>query len=162
MSQHDFLVELGTEELPPKALKTLSDAFLSGITSGLDAAGITYTTATPFASPRRLAVLISNIQPQQPDRSIEKRGPATQAPEKAVQGFAGSCGVSTDQLEVMETPKGSYYVYRGVEKGRSTAALLPEIISESLHKLPIPQTHALGLFPHRICTPGQMACHAVG
>lgn len=139
MSQHDFLVELGTEELPPKALKTLSDAFLSGITSGLDAAGITYTTATPFASPRRLAVLISNIQPQQPDRSIEKRGPATQAPEKAVQGFAGSCGVSTDQLEVMETPKGSYYVYRGVEKGQSTAALLPEIISESLHKLPIPK-----------------------
>ncbi|GAB0153502.1 glycine--tRNA ligase subunit beta [Marinobacterium sp. BA1] len=139
MSQHDFLVELGTEELPPKALKTLSDAFLSGITSGLDAAGITYTTATPFASPRRLAVLISNIQPQQPDRNIEKRGPATQAPEKAVQGFAGSCGVSTDQLEVMETPKGSYYVYRGVEKGQSTAALLPEIISESLHKLPIPK-----------------------
>ena len=139
MSQHDFLVELGTEELPPKALKTLSDAFLSGITSGLDAAGITYTTATPFASPRRLAVLISNIQPQQPDRSIEKRGPATQAPEKAVQGFAGSCGVSIDQLEVMETPKGSYYVYRGVEKGQSTAALLPEIISESLHKLPIPK-----------------------
>lgn len=139
MSQHDFLVELGTEELPPEALKTLSDAFLSGITSGLDAAGITYTTATPFASPRRLAVLISNIQPQQPDRSIEKRGPATQAPEKAVQGFAGSCGVSIDQLEVMETPKGSYYVYRGVEKGQSTAALLPEIISESLHKLPIPK-----------------------
>jgi glycyl-tRNA synthetase beta chain len=139
MSQHDFLVELGTEELPPKALKTLSDAFLNGITSGLDAAGIAYTTATPFASPRRLAVLISNIQPQQPDRSIEKRGPATQAPEKAVQGFAGSCGVSIDQLEVMETPKGSYYVYRGVEKGQSTAALLPEIISESLHKLPIPK-----------------------
>ena len=139
MSQHDFLVELGTEELPPKALKTRSDAFLNGITSGLDAAGIAYTTATPFASPRRLAVLISNIQPQQPDRSIEKRGPATQAPEKAVQGFAGSCGVSIDQLEVMETPKGSYYVYRGVEKGQSTAALLPEIISESLHKLPIPK-----------------------
>lgn len=139
MSQHDFLVELGTEELPPKALKTLSDAFLNGITSGLDAAGIAYTTATPFASPRRLAVLISNIQPQQPDRSIEKRGPATQAPEKAVQGFAGSCGVSIDQLEVMETPKGSYYVYRGVEKGQSTVALLPEIISESLHKLPIPK-----------------------
>lgn len=139
MSQHDFLVELGTEELPPKALKTLSDAFLNGITSGLDAAGIAYTTATPFASPRRLAVLINSIQPQQPDRSIEKRGPATQAPEKAVQGFATSCGVGVDQLEVMDTPKGSYYVYRGVEKGQSTAALLPDIINESLHKLPIPK-----------------------
>jgi len=139
MSQHDFLVELGTEELPPKALKTLSDAFLNGITAGLDTAGIAYTAATPFASPRRLAVLISSIQPQQPDRSIEKRGPATQAPEKAVQGFASSCGVGIDQLEVMETPKGSYYVYRGVEEGQSTAALLPDIINESLHKLPIPK-----------------------
>lgn len=139
MSQHDFLVELGTEELPPKALKTLSDAFLNGITSGLDAAGIAYTAATPFASPRRLAVLINSIQPQQPDRSIEKRGPATQAPEKAVQGFATSCGVGIDQLKVMDTPKGSYYVYRGVEKGQSTAALLPDIINESLHKLPIPK-----------------------
>ncbi|MET4000609.1 glycine--tRNA ligase subunit beta [Marinobacterium sp. MBR-109] len=139
MSQHDFLVELGTEELPPKALKTLSAAFLNGITAGLDAAGIAYTAATPFASPRRLAVLINSIQPQQPDRSIEKRGPATQAPEKAVQGFAGSCGVGIDQLEVMETPKGSYYVYRGVEKGQSTVALLPDIINESLHKLPIPK-----------------------
>ncbi|GAA0795096.1 glycine--tRNA ligase subunit beta [Marinobacterium sediminicola] len=139
MSQHDFLVELGTEELPPKALKTLSGAFLDGITAGLDAAGIGYVEARPFAAPRRLAVLLTGIELQQPDREIEKRGPATQAPEKAVQGFAGSCGVSIDQLEVMETPKGSYYVYRGVEKGQSTASLLPSIISESLNKLPIPK-----------------------
>ncbi len=139
MSQHDFLVELGTEELPPKALKTLSGAFLDGITAGLDAAGIGYVEARPYAAPRRLAVLLSGIELQQPDREIEKRGPATQAPEKAVQGFAGSCGVSIDQLEKMETPKGSYYVYRGVEKGQSTASLLPAIVTESLNKLPIPK-----------------------
>lgn len=139
MSQHDFLVELGTEELPPKALKTLSEAFLNGITSGLEAAGISFTAATPFASPRRLAVLIGDIQLQQPDRTIEKRGPSTQAPEKAIQGFAGSCGVGMDQLDVMETPKGNYYVYRGVEKGQSTASLLPDIVSDSLNKLPIPK-----------------------
>ena len=139
MSQHDFLVELGTEELPPKALKTLSEAFLNGITSGLEAAGISFTAATPFASPRRLAVLIDDIQLQQPDRTIEKRGPSTQAPEKAIQGFAGSCGVGMDQLDVMETPKGNYYVYRGVEKGQSTASLLPDIVSDSLNKLPIPK-----------------------
>lgn len=139
MSQHDFLVELGTEELPPKALKTLSDAFLNGITAGLEAAGVSFSAATPFASPRRLAVLVSEIQPQQPDRNIEKRGPSTQAPEKAIQGFAGSCGVGMDQLDVMETPKGNYYVYRGVEKGQSTASLLPEIVTDSLNKLPIPK-----------------------
>jgi len=139
MSQHDFLVELGTEELPPKALKTLSDAFLNGITAGLEAAGISFAAATPFASPRRLAVLVGDIQLQQPDRTIEKRGPSTQAPEKAIQGFAGSCGVGMDQLDVMETPKGNYYVYRGVEKGQSTASLLPEIVSDSLNKLPIPK-----------------------
>lgn len=139
MSQHDFLVELGTEELPPKALKTLSGAFLNGITAGLDAAGIGYTEARPYAAPRRLAVLLSGIELQQPDRQIEKRGPATQAPEKAVQGFAGSCGVGIDALEVMETPKGSYYVYRGVEKGQSTASLLPGIVTDSLNKLPIPK-----------------------
>lgn len=137
MSQHDFLVELGTEELPPKALKTLSDAFLSGITAGLDSAGITYAAAIPFATPRRLAVMISSIQLQQPDRKIERRGPSIKAPEKAVQGFASSCGVSFEQLDVIETPKGDYYNYCGVEEGKSTASLLPAIIADSLHKLPI-------------------------
>src|SRR5690554_3260815 len=132
MSQHDFLVELGTEELPPKALKTLSNAFLDGIKSGLDSAGIGYAAAQPYAAPRRLAVLLSNIELQQPDRTIEKRGPSTRAPEKAVQGFASSCGVNVDQLEVMETPKGDYYVYRGVVTGQSTASLLPGIVTESL------------------------------
>ncbi|MBP0049935.1 glycine--tRNA ligase subunit beta [Marinobacterium sp. AK62] len=162
MSQHDFLVELGTEELPPKALQTLSGAFLNGITAGLDDAGIQYTEARPFASPRRLAVLITNIAPQQPDRAIEKRGPATQAPEKAVQGFAGSCGVSPEQLEVMETPKGSYYVYRGVEKGQSTAALLPAIVSESLNKLPIPKRMRWGASRTEFVRPVKWLCMLLG
>ncbi|WP_010324464.1 glycine--tRNA ligase subunit beta [Marinobacterium stanieri] len=162
MSQHDFLVELGTEELPPKALPTLSAAFMNGITAGLDAAGIKYTEAKPYASPRRLAVLITNIDAQQPDRAIEKRGPATQAPEKAVQGFAGSCGVSADQLEVMETPKGNYYVYRGVEAGQSTASLLPGIISESLNKLPIPKRMRWGASRTEFVRPVKWLCMLLG
>ncbi|WP_417534670.1 glycine--tRNA ligase subunit beta [Marinobacterium stanieri] len=162
MSQHDFLVELGTEELPPKALPTLSAAFMNGITAGLDAAGINYTEAKPYASPRRLAVLITNIDAQQPDRAIEKRGPATQAPEKAVQGFAGSCGVSADQLEVMETPKGNYYVYRGVEAGQSTASLLPGIISESLNKLPIPKRMRWGASRTEFVRPVKWLCMLLG
>jgi glycyl-tRNA synthetase beta chain len=139
MSQHDFLIELGTEELPPKALKMLADAFLAGITSGLEAAAVPFAGASSFATPRRLAVLVSDIQLQQPDRTIEKRGPATQAPERAVQGFARSCGVGIDQLDIEETAKGHYYVYRGVEKGQTTAALLPGIIHDALHGLPIPK-----------------------
>ncbi|GAA0701414.1 glycine--tRNA ligase subunit beta [Marinobacterium maritimum] len=162
MSQHDFLVELGTEELPPKALKTLSGAFLDGITAGLDAAGIGYTEARPYAAPRRLAVLLTGIQLQQPDRQIEKRGPATQAPEKAVQGFAGSCGVGIDQLEVMETPKGSYYVYRGVEQGQSTASLLPGIVSESLNKLPIPKRMRWGSSRTEFVRPVKWLCMLLG
>lgn len=162
MSQHDFLVELGTEELPPKALKALSAAFLDGITSGLDTAGIGYVEARPFAAPRRLAVLLSGIQLQQPDREIEKRGPATQAPEKAVQGFAGSCGVGIDQLEVMETPKGSYYVYRGVEQGQSTASLLPGIVTESLNKLPIPKRMRWGASRTEFVRPVKWLCMLLG
>ncbi len=162
MSQHDFLVELGTEELPPKALKTLSGAFLDGITAGLDAAGIGYTEARPYAAPRRLAVLLTGIQLQQPDRQIEKRGPATQAPEKAVQGFAGSCGVGIDQLEVMETPKGSYYVYRGVEQGQSTASLLPGIVSDSLNKLPIPKRMRWGSSRTEFVRPVKWLCMLLG
>lgn len=162
MSQHDFLVELGTEELPPKALKNLSGAFLDGITAGLNAAGIGYVEARPYAAPRRLAVLLSGIELQQPDRQIEKRGPATQAPEKAVQGFAGSCGVGIDQLEVMETPKGSYYVYRGVEKGQSTASLLPGIVSESLNKLPIPKRMRWGSSRTEFVRPVKWLCMLLG
>jgi glycyl-tRNA synthetase beta chain len=162
MSQHDFLVELGTEELPPKALKALSAAFLDGITSGLDTAGIGYVEARPFAAPRRLAVLLSGIELQQPDREIEKRGPATQAPEKAVQGFAGSCGVGIDQLEVMETPKGSYYVYRGVEQGQSTASLLPGIVTESLNKLPIPKRMRWGASRTEFVRPVKWLCMLLG
>jgi glycyl-tRNA synthetase beta chain len=70
MSALDFLVELGTEELPPKALNTLAEAFLAGIDKGLQAAGLNYETKTVYAAPRRLAVLITSLATQQPDRSI--------------------------------------------------------------------------------------------
>jgi glycyl-tRNA synthetase beta chain len=99
MAQHDFLVELGTEELPPKALKTLSNAFTKGITAGLTEAGVSFGEVKSYASPRRLAVLISGLDDKQADREIEKRGPSVKAPEKAVEGFARSCGVTADQLE---------------------------------------------------------------
>lgn len=139
MAQHDFLVELGTEELPPKALKTLSDAFSKGITNGLKEAGVQFTNVTNFASPRRLAVLISGLDDKQADRAIEKRGPSTKAPEKAVEGFARSCGVTVQQLEKIDTSKGEYYNYQNTEEGKATTQLLPSLVETSLNKLPIPK-----------------------
>lgn len=139
MAQHDFLVELGTEELPPKALKTLSDAFTSGITAGLKEAGVNFADVKSYASPRRLAVLISSLDDKQADREIEKRGPSVKAAEKAVEGFARSCGVSIDQLEKIDTAKGEYYNFKNTEEGKATSSLLPELVENSLNKLPIPK-----------------------
>ncbi|MFN3881816.1 MAG: glycine--tRNA ligase subunit beta [Nitrincola lacisaponensis] len=139
MSTQDFLVELGTEELPPTSLNTLASAFQAGIEQGLQQAGLSYQSARFYASPRRLAVYVEQLQLSQPDREFEKRGPATQAPAQAVEGFARSCGVSVDALQTSEVGKGQYYVYRGIEPGKPASELLPEIVNESLNQLPIPK-----------------------
>ncbi len=146
MATQDFLVEIGTEELPPKALKTLSDAFTAGLCKGLDAAGINYGACEPFAAPRRLALRIRNLANAQPDKAVEKRGPAVKAafddagnPTRALTGFATSLGVTPDQLDTMETDKGAWVVYRTVEQGRATTDLIPELVEQSLDALPIPK-----------------------
>ncbi|MFL1456879.1 glycine--tRNA ligase subunit beta [Marinobacter sp. GN3S48] len=146
MATQDFLVELGTEELPPKALKPLSDAFTAGITKGLEDAGIAFGKAECFAAPRRLAVRVRDLADAQPDKSVEKRGPAVKAafddagnPTRALTGFATSLGVTPDQLDTLETDKGAWVVYRTVEKGRPTVELMPELVEQSLAGLPIPK-----------------------
>ncbi len=146
MATQDFLVELGTEELPPKALKPLSDAFTQGITKGLEDAGVSFGKVEAFAAPRRLAVRIRDLANAQPDKSVEKRGPAVQAafddagnPTRALTGFATSLGITPDQLDTLETDKGAWVVYRTVEKGKPTVELLPELIDQSLAALPIPK-----------------------
>ncbi|WP_339801466.1 glycine--tRNA ligase subunit beta [uncultured Marinobacter sp.] len=155
MATQDFLVELGTEELPPKSLKTLSDAFTRGIVSGLESAGISFGSVEAFAAPRRLAVRIRKLEDAQPDKSVEKRGPAVQAafddagnPTRALAGFATSVGVTPDQLDTLETDKGAWVVYRTVEKGRPTVELMPELVEQSLAGLPIPKRMRWGA--HRI------------
>ncbi|MEH6559949.1 MAG: glycine--tRNA ligase subunit beta, partial [Marinobacter sp.] len=117
MAKQDFLVELGVEELPSKALKPLSDAFTQGITKGLEDAGITFGKVEAFAAPRRLAVRIRDLADAQPDKSVEKRGPAIKAafddsgnPTRALTGFATSLGVTPDQLDTLETDKGAWLV----------------------------------------------------
>jgi glycyl-tRNA synthetase beta chain len=146
MATQDFLVELGTEELPPKALKPLSDAFTQGICKGLEDAGIAFGKVEAFATPRRLAVRIRALGDAQPDKPIEKRGPAVKAafddsgnPTRALTGFATSLGVTADQLDTLETDKGAWVVYRTIEKGRPTVDLLPELVDQSLAGLPIPK-----------------------
>lgn len=143
-----LLVELGTEELPPKALDELGASFLRGICDGLSKRGVAASVeqASLYVTPRRLAVHIPDVATAQPEQSLERRGPAVNAamdadgnPGKALIGFAQSCGVSVEQLEKLETDKGSWFVFRTVKPGQPVAALLPEIIDEALKSLPIPK-----------------------
>ncbi len=142
----DLLVEIGTEELPPKALATLSEAFSQGIDTQLAQLGLQRDTIQSFATPRRIAVLVEGLASVQADKQIERKGPSLQAaydadgkPTKAAQGFARSCGVEVSQLEKTETKKGAWLIHRLVEKGRHTADLVPDIVEKSLAGLPIPK-----------------------
>jgi glycyl-tRNA synthetase beta chain len=143
-----LLIELGTEELPPKALDDLAAAFAAGVIEGLGKRGVAADAANAktYCSPRRLAVLIPSVASEQPNQSIERRGPALNAgldaagqPTKALIGFAQSCGIEVSALEKLETDKGAWFVHRAEKKGQPTAALIAEILGEALKALPIPK-----------------------
>ena len=142
----DLLVEMGTEELPPKALPTLSAAFTDGIVKGLAEAGLQAQNIIPYAAPRRLAVWVQGVAAQQADQIIEKRGPAMKGafdaegnPTKAALAFAASCGVAVADLGKLETDKGAWLVFRQQQAGQATAALFPAMVEKSLAALPIPK-----------------------
>ncbi|QKT03632.1 glycine--tRNA ligase subunit beta [Ectothiorhodospiraceae bacterium 2226] len=142
----DLLIELGTEELPPKALKRLGEAFAQGLRDGLERAQLGFEALTHYETPRRLAVLIAGLETLQPDRPFERRGPALRAafdaegkPTRAAQGFAGSCGVAVEALERLENEQGAWLVYRGVEPGKAAGELVPALVGEALAALPIPK-----------------------
>ena len=144
MSKKDFLVEVGTEELPPKSLDSLADAFARSVAKGLDQAGLSYHAIERFATPRRLAVRVRRLAEKQPDRKVERRGPpvkaafdADGAPTRAALAFAGSCGVDVAELDRMETPKGAWLLFRGTESGAPTVDLLPGLVESALDSLPI-------------------------
>ncbi len=145
-ARRDLLVEIGTEELPPTALKRLSEAFRDRLAEALQAAQLDWLEIHAYATPRRLAVVCKDLLTKQPDRLVERRGPALRAafdeagrPTRAAEGFARSCGVAVTELERMETDKGAWLVYRKVEPGRATAELLPELVEQALAALPIPK-----------------------
>jgi glycyl-tRNA synthetase beta chain len=146
MRTKNLLIEIGTEELPPKALKRLAVAFANGIHTGLESHALTHADYHWYATPRRLAVIVNKLITGQQDHEVIKRGPALAAafdangnPSKAAEGFARSCNVNVDDLEKQETDKGSWLVYRTIETGKQTAALLQDIIVTALNKLPIPK-----------------------
>ena len=146
MTTQNFLVEIGTEELPPKALKTLAISFADNVEAELNQAGLTFDKIEWFAAPRRLAVKVLNLATQQPSKEIEKRGPAVSAafdaegkPTKAAEGWARGCGITVDQAERLATDKGEWLVHRAKIEGQPTKNLLNDIVANALAKLPIPK-----------------------
>ena len=137
MKTHDFLLELGTEELPPKLLLKLSNSLRDNLSQELNKLNISSKTIKAFATPRRLAVSISELQSKQQDQIIEKKGPSTQSPEMAVNGFAKSCGVNVDELEIKELGGKEYFFYTKEEPGQNIRDLLPAIIEKSIKNIPI-------------------------
>ncbi|WP_156293458.1 glycine--tRNA ligase subunit beta [Serratia oryzae] len=146
MTQQTFLVEIGTEELPPKALRSLAESFAANFTAELDNAGLEHGAVSWFAAPRRLALKVANLSAAQADREVEKRGPAiAQAfdasgqPSKAAEGWARGCGITVDQAERLVTDKGEWLLYRAHVPGQSAQQLLAGMVSTALAKLPIPK-----------------------
>ena len=141
-----LLLELGTEELPPRALRSLSQALADGTARGLADAGLTPGAVTAYATPRRLAVSIDAVQAKAPDRVVDRLGPAVaQAfdadgePTGAATGFARSCGVAVEALEQRETEKGLRLAYQATEPGRPLTDIVPALLADVLKSLPTPK-----------------------
>ena len=146
MAQHTFLVEIGTAELPPKALRSLAEAFADNFKAELTKADLAFGAVEWFASPRRLALKVSGLAGEQPSKSVEKRGPAVaQAfdaegkPTKAAEGWARGNGITVEQAERLVTDKGEWLVHTAKVEGRPAVDLLGELVSQALAKLPIPK-----------------------
>lgn len=146
MSRHDLLVEIGTEELPPRALKDLAASFAENVTKGLDDARLRHGKVQHFASPRRLAVLIKGLWGQQPEQDSKRRGPpvaaafdAAGAPTRAALAFAESCGTDVGSLARVSDTKGEFLFFSARLPGARTRDLLPGIVQSALDALPTPK-----------------------
>ncbi|OCG64184.1 glycine--tRNA ligase subunit beta [Gilliamella sp. wkB18] len=146
MMQKTFLVEIGTEELPPKSLRTLAESFAANFIQQLDNANLEHGEVLWYASPRRLALKVLNLNDTQPDSQIVKRGPAVSAAfdangnaTKAAEGWARGCGITVDQAERIQTDKGEWLSYTQNQKGQPVVNLLCDMVKTALSKLPIPK-----------------------
>ena len=145
-TNHDLLIEIGTEELPPLALRRLAEAFRSGLDRLLTEHHLAHGESHAWASPRRLAVQVADVPRTQPDREVVRRGPNMMAafddegrPTKPAEGFARSCGVAVEDLDQLETDKGSFLAYRAVETGKAAGDVVPALVEQALKALPVPK-----------------------
>ena len=142
----DLLIEIGTEELPPKALRRMRDALQASLDTLLDENRLAHGSSHAYATPRRLALLIRDVPVAQPDREVTKRGPALKAafdadgkPTKPAEGFARSCAVTVSELEELQTDKGSWLVYHSKETGQASSDVIPGLVEKALKTLPMPK-----------------------
>lgn len=169
MDKQNLLVELGTEELPPKALKKLAGSFCDNTQQLLIKAGFRFENIIWYAAPRRLALYVEQLDAQQPDREIEKRGPAESVafndqgePSKAALGWAKSCGITVDQAQRLTTDKGTWLLHKATVKGKSLQSVLSDIISQALSKLPIPKPMRWGNKNTQFIRPAHTLCMLFG
>lgn len=156
-----LLIELLTEELPPKALNNLGNHFAQSIADGLEKAQLIEGAAqfTAYASPRRLAVAVANVKPVQAEQHIVRKGVSVAAgmkdgaPTKALEGFARSCGVAIGSLKIINDGKQDVYAHEFTQAGQTLAALLGEIVNTAIKKLPIPKVMRWGSSTHTFVRP---------
>jgi len=146
VQKENLLIELGTEELPPKALKSLRDSLKSGVESGLKSAELNFDNIEAYATPRRLAVLVKQVETEQQDKEVEKRGPAVNVafddagkPTKAAEGWARSNGITVEQADRLSTDKGEWLLHKATVKGQALAELVQGILEAAIKALPIPK-----------------------
>ncbi len=137
MKTKDFLLEIGTEELPPKLLVQLSEALAAQFGAQCEAAHLAYSGIQTFATPRRLAILVSALQLQQATQMIRRKGPAVGCAERAVAGFAKSCGVAPDILDKQIIDGANYYVFEQQKIGLNAVDLLAKMVDSAIKKIPI-------------------------
>ena len=146
MNTENLLIEVGTEELPPKSLKKLAESLAANFEQELEKLSLTFETINWMAAPRRLALTVTSLAGSQADKVIDKKGPAISAafdaegnPTKAAQGWAKSNGIDVSQAEKLETDKGAWLLHRAKVEGKSVTEIIPEALRQALAKLPIPK-----------------------
>ena len=152
MTTNTLLIELGTEELPPKSLTTLATTFHEQITTQLTDLGLSFEDSNWYASPRRLAVHIKALEERQADKVVEKRGPSVSVAfdengvaSKAAEGWARSNGITVEQAERLKTDKGEWLLHKATQLGQAIDQLLPDVVTKAIAKLPIPKPMRWGV-----------------
>ena len=169
MTAKNLLLELGTEELPPKSLLTLAQSLHDSFVKQLNDQGLSFVSSKWYATPRRLALFIESLDEVQKDREIEIKGPAVKAafdadgnPTKAALGWASANGITIDQAERLSTPKGEWLYVKTVKKGNTTVSLVPDMFRTALKSLPIPRLMHWGDKKEEFVRPVHTLCMLFG